>query len=760
MKKLVFIICSLFLSITVFGQNNLSGKVIDSKNTPIVGASVIGLSADSLEVGSSVTDSLGRFSFNKKTHLIKVRCISFKDTIINVADNSFVRVCLKDNPFELADLEVTPKFMEQYDTHRTYRISSQAMEKYTSFYLALNEIPELMVSENVGAFYRGNEKVIILLNGVRTSEIELTAIDKNDISKVEVYSEPPARFVASGARCVINVITKNNLQGGNISINLSDAVTTSISGNNNLYAFYNNGRSRFTLSVNNRISRWTKYRTDEKLCYSVDSVEYDKVKTGINSPENTDLNTVSLSYMNRKDKDYQFSTSFNYSINKEKTALAHNVLYSDGLNTKTLNKTETDYNKYSLGLYFEKTFKNNQQLLTEVVGTIYDTNFKSSYNEVDKDSELELFNTSSNYNTQIHSVIGELGYNIPSKLGTIYFGVINTWKNSERKNANETVTFNNNDLFVNAQISGRKNKVSYTLSVPCAWLYNSCSSIDKKVSEVFFLPRVYLNYSPFDVYTLGVSYVRGAIAPSVSMLSETEQWLDRNYIYQGNANLQPYDFSVYTIGNYFYSKHIDVSLSLRYQDSPGYISDYFGYKDNNILETYVNYNKFKEYSGTLTVSVYPWSSKILKLWGRMILGRTDAQNEDYKWVGNRLQLMFMAQVNMKKWSCEAYYQYPGEVMSGHWVRPRAEFLRVGGNYRPMNNMSIGITWECPFFKSFHESEYTTSTAPVQKRRDIYATDWANRVLLKFQYNFSFGKNQKGARKRLNNSDSDSGILKK
>ena len=167
-----------------------------------------------------------------------------------------------------------------------------------------------------------------------------------------------------------------------------------------------------------------------------------------------------------------------------------------------------------------------------------------------------------------------------------------------------------------------------------------------------------------------------------------------------------------------------------------------------------------ELSGTLTVSVYPWSNKILKLWGRIIVGRTDVQNEGYKWIGHRLQLMFLAQLNMKKWSCEASYQYPGKVISGHWVRPRAEFMRISGTYRPINNLSIGVSWECPFFKSFHESEYTTSTAPVHKRRDIYATDRANQISLRFQYNFSFGKNQKGVRKKLNNSDTDTGILKK
>ena len=758
-RNVCFLIYSFFLLFTISAQNKLSGKVVDIKNNPIVGASVYELSKDSTEINHTRTDSLGQFSYNKRTPLIRIRCISFKDTIISNYDNNHLYICLKDNPFELADLEVSPKFMEQYDTHRTYRIPAQAMEKYTSFYLALNEIPELMVSENLGVFYRGNEKVIILLNGVKTSEVELTAIDKSDISKVELYSEPPARFMNTGARCVINVITKNNLQGGNISIDLYDAVTT-LSGNNNLYAFYNSGCSRLTLSVNNKIRHWSKYRIDEELCYTVNDTEYNKVKTGINSPENTDINTLSLSYINRKDRDYQFSTSLNYTINQEKAKISHDVLYSDGLNTKTLNQTETDYNKYSLGLYFDKTFKGNQQLLAEIVGSIYDTNFKSSYNEIDIIDKAEIFNTFSKYSTRIYSVISELGYSIPSKLGTIYLGAVNTWKNSKRKNTNKIVTFDNNDLFVNAQISGRKDKFSYTISVPCSWLYNSCSDINKTVSEVFFLPRVYLNYSPIDAYMLSLSYIRGAIAPSISMLSETVQWLDHNYIYHGNASLQPYDFSIYSIGNYFSSRHIDASLFLRFQDSPSFISDYFKYRDNNILETYVNYNRHKELSGTLTVSVYPWSNKILKLWGRIIVGRTDAQNEGYKWIGHRLQLMFLAQLNMKKWSCEASYQYPGKVISGHWVRPRAEFMRISGTYRPINNLSIGVSWECPFFKSFHESEYTTSTAPVHKRRDIYATDRANQISLRFQYNFSFGKNQKGVRKKLNNSDTDTGILKK
>ena len=65
-RNVCFLIYSFFLLFTISAQNKLSGKVVDIKNNPIVGASVYELSKDSTEINHTRTDSLGQFSYNKR----------------------------------------------------------------------------------------------------------------------------------------------------------------------------------------------------------------------------------------------------------------------------------------------------------------------------------------------------------------------------------------------------------------------------------------------------------------------------------------------------------------------------------------------------------------------------------------------------------------------------------------------------------------------------------------------------------------------
>ena len=109
------------------------------------------------------------------------------------------------NSVSLKEIVVNGDLMTQHLTHQSYKIPLTSMEKYSNFFQSLNEIPNLVVLGSGALFYEGNQNVVLLLNGVETTQIELSSLSKDDIKNVDIYQTPPARFARQGAASVTTI---------------------------------------------------------------------------------------------------------------------------------------------------------------------------------------------------------------------------------------------------------------------------------------------------------------------------------------------------------------------------------------------------------------------------------------------------------------------------------------------------------------------------------------------------------------------------
>lgn len=108
--------------------------------------------------------------------------------------------------------------------YKTFRLSKEDMLKYSNFFECLNEIPMMTVLPGSSQiYYRGRSDVALLVDGVMTSVSEFQTISKNDISRVNVYDNPPQQYTDQGFAYVIDVITKSGLRGGTVGLNISQA---------------------------------------------------------------------------------------------------------------------------------------------------------------------------------------------------------------------------------------------------------------------------------------------------------------------------------------------------------------------------------------------------------------------------------------------------------------------------------------------------------------------------------------------------------
>ena len=197
--------------------------------------------ADINSIGHVLLPAFGYTAVEIKADGCSSILMSFSQIANLKSDTIFVKPYV-----ELSEVIVTPDNVKDLGNRMSYRIPMADMDRYSNFYQALNEIPHLTILPTGGAYYQGGDKIQFLLNGVATTTAELQTISKEDINNVEVYRNPPAKYIAQGIETVIDVRTKSNLTGGNFGLNVDQAFYP-VMGNNNAALYYNYRRSRFSI---------------------------------------------------------------------------------------------------------------------------------------------------------------------------------------------------------------------------------------------------------------------------------------------------------------------------------------------------------------------------------------------------------------------------------------------------------------------------------------------------------------------------------
>ena len=207
-------------------------------------------------------------------------------------------------------------------------------------------------------------------------------------------------------------------------------------------------------------------------------------------------------------------------------------------------------------------------------------------------------------------------------------------------------------------------------------------------------------------------------------------------------------------------KYVNAILYLGYETSPHRICTQYYLTDDFILETIENLKRYREPYMQFSATVYPLGSKKWSFFNRIILARISGKGAEYSWNSTRFQWNSSMSLRLGRWTLSASYQYPGKVAEGQLVRPRGEFWSIGAMFRAGDDLFIGADLQMPFGKAFRESEYSVGTDLIKQNTEYVLKDYANCVKIKLTWNVSFGKNQNLSTPKMDNTDSDTGVLKK
>lgn len=374
MKNIITYCLLYFISIGLFCQQNnaivVSGKVLDAETLLPLEYVTVTISDSTKIIKGTISDRKGKFelSVQKGTYRIEISYMGFKSyktEYKTYSDNTKLNtISLFSNAEELKEVTITSekRLVELKIDKKIYNIQADKNNRGKTLTEVLNTIPSLDVNPNGTVSLRGNSGTRVLINGNfvnTTSNISdlLLQLPSESIEKVEVITNPSARYDAEGNSGILNIITKKEK-----SNNLGIATTLSAG-----------------VPDNQGISVNLSYRKNSLSLYSTAFYRYLN-QIGAGNIFQEYLNTLSElqnTFENRVDdrrrKMLYFNAGMYNRINKT-SSLSVNV-NAGNFNNKTF--SEIDY----LDVFLSKNTQENSERLSDELEDELSYEFNASYSK-------------------------------------------------------------------------------------------------------------------------------------------------------------------------------------------------------------------------------------------------------------------------------------------------------------------------------------------------------------------------------------------
>ena len=593
MKKIVTLLTVVFATLSLFGfaQNgngNINGRVIDV-NTKVIEAATISLlkAKDSSIVKISASDKTGNFSFNnilEGKYFLSVSAVAHQTAYSKVVELSAIdtivtlkAISLTPESKSLGTVTVTAKkpLIEQKAGMTVLNVDASPTNTGTNALELLEKSPGVSVDNDGNISLKGKQGVLVLIDGKPTymSPTDLAAFLKNmqssNLNQIEIMTNPPAKYDASGNSGIINIKTKKgNVKGmnGTANFDYTQAYYSRFSGGTNLN--YRNNKLNLFGGINggtyegyNNLSIDRKfYESDKTLTGFGDQLSHTHFKGDYQ------YGKAGLDYYFSKKDVAGFVVNGNFGNNKQDPFSNSNI--RDGA-ANILYKLQS--NAYNTSLYTNISSNAN-----------YKHTFDSTGREISADLDYAYYNNKSNNSLNTQSLDANdikngnavnLTGHIPSNIN-IYSAKLdyvhpfenglrlesglkasfvrtnnqvdylrnsgNGWSLDDRSNH---FIYNENINAVYAILSKKIKKWDFTAglrletTVSKGYQVKNDSSFNRNYANLF--PNVGLGYSVSDKNQLNLSYSRRVNRPDYEDLNPFVYFIDSLTYSQGNPYLQP-----------------------------------------------------------------------------------------------------------------------------------------------------------------------------------------------------------------------------
>jgi len=811
MKKVVLLTAWLCFALNfAFGQENLAkitGAITDNTKKPVDGITVSLLSAkDSTVVKTILTNTDGMFAFASLAsgqYILRVIGIGYKNytgAAINVATNQTVNLPAIDiEPInkQLKQVEVSTQkaFVEQKIDRTVVNVGASISNVGANALEALEKAPGIIIDDNGTISYKGKSGVMVLIDD-KPSYLSgedlanyLKSLPASTLDQIELMSNPPAKYDASGNAGVINIKTKKSKVSGfngsvsastqrskygrhsgsttlnyhtgkvNIFANASYTVNNSfrrldvgrtyLDANGNVTSSYTEMALFYPSSYTPNIRLGMDYYASPKTTWGIVITSNNSLSDNTNPVNSMLRNSTGALDSNIVSNNYTHTASYNQGVN---------LNYSHQFDSAGRSLTfDLDYIRYNNGR--SQSFFNNSYNAAGALGGVQDITD-------DLPAVINIYAAKTDYTHPINKLI-KLAAGLKTSFvntdnAADYFNILNNTASVDYNRSNRFLYKENiNAGYINyngdfKQLSIQAGLRAENTNVNGHQLGN-IQHPDSTFTQhyVSLFPTAYLLYKldTAGKHTLNFSYGRRIDRPYYADLNPFVTILDKYSAFTGNPFLKPQYASNYELT---YSYKSIFSLQLEYHYISQYIVEYDYQAGNIFYASNANLGGRPQFGINASLNLSPakwWSFNFYtelvhnKYTGALGAVNINVENTYYYFNDNN-------QFNFGKgWSGELSTFYLSPSKDAQFTHRFREQTNIGIRKKILNNKAtLSLSARDIFRANFSAGMITNVPGAVIS----YHNDNANRsVALGFTYNF--GSNKDNPKHRATGSaDSEAG----
>lgn len=765
MKRFLIFAVMLVVQVAAIAGNRISGRLLDDNdNSALTGANVV-LQADTSNVVSgSVTDDAGLFEIkdvDAGSYVLLFSCLGYESQSVSLAnldgDIDVGEIRLVPTATTLGEVVVEGSaVINKIDRQIILPTSAQRKASTNGISLLQHLQVASLVINPLDKSVKTNfgEEVQLRINGVVSNRNEVMALRPADIVRIEYHDNPGLKY--GDAAAVIDYIVKKEETGGNVAADLTNGIYPVGVGDYNVSARYNRDKSVIgaVFSWERRDLEWTR-ENYETFVYPDRTV----VNKEIGSPTKIkyDRMNLNLSYNYADDKN-MLNVAFRNIYNNTPNSFydRNSVLYQDGTAYNITNKQEEDSYIPSLDVYYQRSMKNRQNLYVDVVGT-YLKSSSDRYYSMSQAGALadEIVSV---VDGERYSIIGEAIYEKQFGNGTLTAGgrhSQSSMNNVYDGNLSSKVDMNQAETYVFAEFQSSVKKLNYRIGIGGMRTYYEQGGASQE--KYIFRPTLTLSYNFRDKVFLRYSAEMSGYAPSLADLSDVTQAMDLYQVRRGNPALHSVTYYTQSLMASWRSRYINVELFGRYSydDNPMMEETLWDGDGGMFVRTTANQRGFHRLNLQATVQVMPFKEyvaiRLTPFFNRYIsLG--NGYTHTHSNPGFRGSIMGM----YKNWSMMIEMNTSYHTLWGETLQKEEKLHSIAVGYNT-DKWGVQMMLMNPFTKRYEQSvENRSRLAPYSQV--AYSDDFKRMVMVNVSFNLDFGKQRNAAGKRINNSDTDTGIL--
>lgn len=234
-RKLLTALLIFIVTISANAQQPVStvaGVIVDKiSKSPIEFANVELLNGkDSSVIKGTITDNKGKFAFDQVkngNYLLRYSFIGYEKTVITInADKGRINlgsltITLLNEAMNNVTVTATKALLNTSIDRKSYDVTKDIMAQSGTASDVLKNVPSVEVDIEGNVSLRGSGDVMILINGrsspllgkLNKAEV-LQQFPANTIERIEVITNPSARYKPDGTSGIINIVLKKTVKGG------------------------------------------------------------------------------------------------------------------------------------------------------------------------------------------------------------------------------------------------------------------------------------------------------------------------------------------------------------------------------------------------------------------------------------------------------------------------------------------------------------------------------------------------------------------